>query len=157
MLREPTRLEVVGPAFWAFLLTVKRILGFLVNSETRHRGSEQPRIWGFLVNSETRHGIFGFTVHVHVHLPSRQDAQPPVPWRHIAEGADLNEGSPQASRPSGPTEHAASIYAHRAYYHIGRHTIIKGTGQSLTALVTSSSALRDPRVCALSCCCARVS
>ena len=44
MLREPTRLEVVGPAFWAFLLTVKRILGFLVNSETRHRGSEQPSL-----------------------------------------------------------------------------------------------------------------
>ena len=27
------------------------------------------------------------TVHVHVHLPSRQDAQPPVPWRHTVEGA----------------------------------------------------------------------
>ena len=26
---------------------------------------------------------------VHVHLPSRQDAQPPVPWRHTVEGADL--------------------------------------------------------------------
>ena len=48
-------------------------------------------------------------------------------------------------RPSMQHEHLP-IYAHRAYYHIGRHTIIKGTGQSLTALVTSSSALRDPRV-----------
>ena len=27
-----------------------------------------------------------FCVHVHVHLPSRQDAQSPVPWRHIEEG-----------------------------------------------------------------------
>ena len=35
----------------------KHILGFLVNSETRHRGSEQPNLGtlGFLVNSETRH------------------------------------------------------------------------------------------------------
>ena len=31
------------------------VLGFLVNSETRHRGSEQPSLLGFLVNSETRH------------------------------------------------------------------------------------------------------
>ena len=29
-------------------------------------------------------------VHVHVYLPSRQDAQPPVPWRHTVEGADKN-------------------------------------------------------------------
>ena len=28
------------------------------------------------------------TVHVHVQLPPRQDAQPPVPWRHIVEGAE---------------------------------------------------------------------
>jgi len=27
-------------------------------------------------------------VHVHVKLPSRQDARPPVPWRHTVEGAD---------------------------------------------------------------------
>lgn len=26
-------------------------------------------------------------LHVHVHLPSRQDAQPQVPWSHIVEGA----------------------------------------------------------------------
>ena len=34
---------VVGARYWAFLLTVKRDtkLGFHVNSETRHRGSEQ--------------------------------------------------------------------------------------------------------------------
>ena len=29
-----------------------------------------------------------FHVHVHVHLPSLQDARPPVPWRHTVEGAD---------------------------------------------------------------------
>ena len=28
---------------------------------------------------------------LHVHLPSRQDAQPPVPWRHIEEGADSTQ------------------------------------------------------------------
>ena len=35
----------------------KHILGFLVNSETRPRGSDQPNLGtlGFLVNSETRH------------------------------------------------------------------------------------------------------
>ena len=33
----------------------------------------------------------------------------------------------------------------RPYYHIGRHTIIKGTGQSLTALVTRLSASRSSR------------
>jgi len=27
-------------------------------------------------------------VHVHVKLPSRQDAQPQVPWRHNVEGAE---------------------------------------------------------------------
>jgi hypothetical protein len=29
-----------------------------------------------------------FHVHVHVQLPSRQDARPPVPWRHNVEGAE---------------------------------------------------------------------
>ena len=29
-----------------------------------------------------------FHVHVHVQSPSRQDAQPPVPWRHNVEGAN---------------------------------------------------------------------
>jgi len=29
-------------------------------------------------------------VHVHVRLPSRQDARPPVPWRHNVEGAEYN-------------------------------------------------------------------
>ena len=33
-------------------------------------------------NHWLRHG------HVHVNLPSRQDARPPVPWRHPVEGAD---------------------------------------------------------------------
>ena len=33
-------------------------------------------------------------VHVHVHSPSRQDAQPPVPWRHTVEGAICEESSP---------------------------------------------------------------
>ena len=28
---------------------------------------------------------------VHVHSPSRQAAQPPVPWRHTVEGADGTE------------------------------------------------------------------
>ena len=27
-------------------------------------------------------------IHVHVHSPSRQDAQPPDPWRHNVEGAE---------------------------------------------------------------------
>ena len=31
-------------------------------------------------------------VHVHVHLPSRQDAHAQVPWRHIVEGADWRVG-----------------------------------------------------------------
>ena len=32
--------------------------------------------------------FFVDTRHVHVQEPSRQDAQPPVPWRHTVEGAD---------------------------------------------------------------------
>jgi hypothetical protein len=31
--------------------------------------------------------LFYVHVHVHVHSPSRQDAQPPAPWRHNVEGA----------------------------------------------------------------------
>ena len=36
----------------------------------------------------------------------------------------VNEGSPQASRPSGPAEHACILI--RPCYHIGRHAIIIG-------------------------------
>ena len=38
-------------------------------------------------------------VQVHVHLPSRQDAQPPVPWRHTVEGADLYSQAVSRTRP----------------------------------------------------------
>ena len=41
-------------------------------------------------------------VHVHVQLPSRQDAQPPVPWRDTVEGADI-------ARKVLFTEHARAV------------------------------------------------
>ena len=50
VLREPTR-----PKWWGTAGAPRDLgLGFLVNSETRHRGSEQLSL-GFLINSETRH------------------------------------------------------------------------------------------------------
>ena len=40
-------------------------------------------------------GFFVVRVNVHVHLPSRQDAQPSVPWRHTVEGADKMRVNPE--------------------------------------------------------------
>ena len=33
-------------------------------------------------------GLHKSNIHVHVQLHNLQDAQPPVPWRHIEEGAN---------------------------------------------------------------------
>ena len=42
------------------------------------------------------------SVHVHVKLQSRQDAQPPVLWRHTVEGADKGSGGARGcERPRG--------------------------------------------------------
>ena len=45
------------------------------------------------------------SVHVHVKLPSRQDAQPQVPWRHNVGGAECG------AHTHGPT-HAAHKHSH---------------------------------------------
>ena len=48
-------------------------------------------------------------VHVHVKLPSRQDAQPQVPWRHNVEGAKCELAVNQRTEPRGLP--ASSLHA----------------------------------------------
>ena len=52
-------------------------------------------------------------VHVHVHSPSRQDAQPPVPWRHNVEGADFPRAhhSKQASKQASKQLLSLSVHS----------------------------------------------
>ena len=40
----------------------------------------------------------------HAHLPFRQDAQPPVPWRHTVEGADSTKHTQTETRGRGCQE-----------------------------------------------------
>ena len=59
-------------------------------SEHRREGSLATRCrWHQRHEGET--SPIQIFVHIHVQLPSRQDAQPPVPWRHIVEGADKSK------------------------------------------------------------------
>ena len=58
-------------------------------------------------------------VHVHVHSPSRQDAQPPAPWRHNVEGADRHTQMKRPCRKDGL--HTPSMMEHvRVSVDVGR-------------------------------------
>ena len=58
-------------------------------------------------------------VHVHVHSPSRQDAQPPAPWRHNVEGADKHTQMKRPCRKDGL--HTPSMMEHvRVSVDVGR-------------------------------------
>ena len=59
-----------------------------------HLGAFRIRLGCSLMGSLIRHcRRVHVHVHVHVYSPSRQDAQPPVPWRHTVEGAIAAEFS----------------------------------------------------------------
>jgi hypothetical protein len=54
-------------------------------------------------------------VHVHVHSPSRQDAQPPAPWRHNVEGAEAKQAS-KVKVQVRTSKQAESPYLHRSAF-----------------------------------------
>ena len=64
-------------------------------------------------------------VHVHVHSPSRQDAQPPAPWRHNVEGAEPRRNSLPCSKSQSVSQ--CSSRSPRAHHTSG--TIILGLGK----------------------------
>ena len=86
-------------------------------------------------------------VHVHVQLPSRQDAQPPVPRRHIEEGADKThethkdkhrggggarrcEGEESGSKPRSPDHNPNTLVFFLpmadAEFYTARHSASRG-------------------------------
>ena len=101
--------HTVGGAYTVFptgeSCELRTVVGAPIHNEKRGLGFQSSRArvqtvvscfcrsWGLGVQP---------SVHVHVKLQSRQDAQPPVLWRHTVEGADKGSGGARGcERPRG--------------------------------------------------------
>ena len=91
-----------------------------------------------LVHTRSSRVVRGILVHVHVHLPSRQDAQPPVPWRHTVEGADYSARDSHGGRTACAHQHNGTYLHMRCTLGCSKRCPVTGRDSAAASCVHST-------------------